>query len=102
MWISSKFMTVPGSLHTGFPNGALNASGAQITFANCPLEVKLLLIETPEVYFRDLPLNLNLFLFLHPYHHHLTTTGFSSVSVTMFLFCYVCSFVCLFLDSTYK
>ena len=52
MWISSKFMTVPGSLHTGFPNGALNASGAQITFANCPLEVKLLLIETPEVSWR--------------------------------------------------
>ena len=93
MWIGSKLMTVPGSLHTGFPNGALNASGAQITFTNCPPEVKLLLIETPEIYVRDLPLNLNLFLFLHPSHHQLTTTGLFSVSVTLILFCCVCSFV---------
>lgn len=52
-------MTVPDSLHTGFPDGVPNTSGAQIMFANCPPEVKLLLIETPEIYFRDLPLNLN-------------------------------------------
>ena len=64
MCISSKFMTVPGSLHTGFPDGALNTSGAQITFANCPPEVKVLLIETPEIYFRDLPLNLNFYFFV--------------------------------------
>ena len=47
------------------------------------------------------PLNLPHLFLSSPTPFPLATTCFFSVSMTLFLFCYVCSFV-LFLDSTYK